>query len=191
MTTVKFGAGGMYCTYPSLLLLLKQYERQTHNIRTMSNRRITRNAAAAKRGAPVEEEEEEEAPSTKKTKEEVTLPRDEYEKIKKDYEQMRKDLMKKKNTASPVVAIGELNMAQTATLALVIRDELFKILPLPTNETFKAQPWILNKCLTKMKIHDADERIAKRTAAESLIKKTCSAKRSYICRKLYKLYEGK
>ena len=151
---------------------------------------MTQNAAT-KRGAPVEEEEEEEAPSTKKTKDVVEVPRKDYERIKKDYEQMRKDLMEKKNTASPVVAIGELNMAQTATLAVVIRDELFRILPLPTSETFKVQPWILDKCLTKMKIHDADERIAKRTAAESLIKKNCSAKRSYICRQLYKLYEGK
>ena len=85
----------------------------------------------------------------------------------------------------------KVNLAEKGMLGNIVNKRMFAFVPLPTDETLKAFPQIIDKCLDHLKLTEPAVRLAKRPAVEKLFKEICSNKRSYVQKQLVKKYHGK
>ena len=143
-----------------------------------------------------EEEEPEEGEETEEQEEEreankvIEQQKETIGKLQEKVETLERRITQNVTTRRSLETVGTLTKAEKSNLSTYIHGTMFKILPLPTDATFKAQPWIIDKCLDKCQITDPEERLAKRSVVEKVVKDKCSDKRNYIQKLLQKKYAG-
>lgn len=125
---------------------------------------------------------------------ELSKQKDEIEKLKAQLAQAKAQVKAATQNSDSVrkrKVVCSLNESEKTALSNFLNNKMFRAMPMPNKATFAKKPEMMELCFKKMLCADELEQETKRAAVQQLFTTTCSYKRSYVLKKLKKIYMGK